>query len=474
MKNKNIFILKTIDLITLIILYYIVGRKSIFMYVLSLSLYNIFISCFNHITIKDSLNKIDNIESKKKLFKIILLLVSVISLLFLLLSIAVSDAISILLKLNNILLVFIFMGLSIITKPLIKIISEYLENIHGNHKYIKINDIYHIIDNIILLVIALIFFRIFKVEEYVAVSLLYLSKIISATLIIVVVYSISKDNKKQNTITENKINYKKEINYILTKNNYKSTINIVKNSYYYISIIILYLVLSTRYEYATEEIQRNITFIYFYSLGIINYLIFIARELNKELPKESTISNRIYNNFKVMLSIAIVFGIISPLTCKVIFNAPSKSLYLMMTNFMAIFILLYDITFEQNNNRKITYISLISGLIIKLVLTIPLIDSFYRMGYNLVYGDILSTCIGMLLSVIINYIYLVNKNKVKEKYFERILKTLYENILLCIILIILEFIVPIDTFNYFKSLGLIIIYLAISIIFIVLKNKKRG
>ena len=51
---------------------------------------------------------------------------------------------------------------------------------------------------------------------------------------------------------------------------------------------------------------------------------------------------------------------------------------------------------------------------------------------------------------------------------------LYDNIILCIILIILEFIVPIDTNNYFKSVGLMILYLIVSIMFIKIKNEKRG
>ena len=51
---------------------------------------------------------------------------------------------------------------------------------------------------------------------------------------------------------------------------------------------------------------------------------------------------------------------------------------------------------------------------------------------------------------------------------------IYDNIILCIILIILEFIVPIDTNNYFKSVGLMILYLIVSIMFIKIKNEKRG
>ena len=95
------------------------------------------------------------------------------------------------------------------------------------------------------------------------------------------------------------------------------------------------------------------------------------------------------------------------------------------------------------------------------------------MGYNLIYGDIISTIIGMSVSVIINYICIKIKNK-KEKTLEKILVTLYESILLCIILVLLQFIVPVKTNNYIKALFTLILYIFLSIMFINLKKKNRG
>ena len=101
MKEKKTLILRLLRLISLIILYYIVGNKSIFLYALSLSLYNIFISCLDHITIQESFKRIENISTKNKLFKILLLIITIISLFFLLLSITVSDLLSLLLKIDQ-------------------------------------------------------------------------------------------------------------------------------------------------------------------------------------------------------------------------------------------------------------------------------------------------------------------------------------------------------------------------------------
>ena len=480
MKEKRLFIFKTLNLLWIIILYHIVGKRSIFLYVLSLSLYNIFATCFDNITIKETLSKLHSEQAKKKILKLMLLIISVISALFLILSTLISDTISIFLKLNDIMPIFMIMGITIIIKPLIRLLSEYLANINNNRIYSKLPLIYAFFDKVLILIIALINFRFFKNNTTLGVAILYLSKIISAILIIYCLYLIRKHGKdiKYNFAGEDRISYQKEIKTILTNNSHKSITQIVKYTYYYISIIILYLVLSTRYNFKLDELETIITFTYFFALEVMNYLIFIAKSATNKLPKDTLVTDKLYNSFKMMLTITIIFGIISPLTCKVIFNDPSKSIYLTIINFLAIFILLYDVTYENIKNKSITYISLIVGLITKVVLVIPLINSFYRMGYNLIYGDVLSTSIAMFTSIIINDIYLRNQNKEKDKYFTKVLDILYDNIILAIILVVFEFIIPLNTKNYFVSLGLIAVYISISIVYIIvknkIKNKKRG
>ena len=116
MKEKNILVTKTVEVIALVILYYIVGNKSIFLYTLSYCLYNIFVSCLGHISIKDSLNLANNTKEKNKIFIYTESMILIFSLLFLLLGIVISDITSIILNIDNILLVFIMMGLTIFTK----------------------------------------------------------------------------------------------------------------------------------------------------------------------------------------------------------------------------------------------------------------------------------------------------------------------------------------------------------------------
>ena len=470
MKEKNGLIIKLAEIITLIVIYYIVGIKNLFLYTISISLYNIFTSAFDHISITDALSKTNN---KEKLFKYILLMIALITSMFILLGIVVSDIISIVLNLNDILIIFITMGLSIITRPYINLLIEYLIAKTKNNRLFKITTCYYFLENILLVIISIFTFKVFKLPINIAMCLLYLSKILSAIIISLLLYLITKDKKYPKESNED-INYKKEIKNILTNNYHQSLVKIVKSSFYYVSIVLLYMILSTRYNYKLDTVKEDITFIYLYGINIISILIYIATEMNKELPQELLPTNRVYNNFKIMLSVAIVLSIVDPLTSKILFNTPKYAVYLGMLNFMAIFSLLYDITYSYLKNKKIINISLIIGIIIKIITIIPLINAFYRTGYNLIYGDILSSVIGMIVSITINYIYIRNKESKKENYFNKLLDIFYDNIVLCIILIAIQFIIPLDTDNYFQSLGLLIIYLGISIVIVKLKNKKRG
>ena len=100
---------------------------------------------------------------------------------------------------------------------------------------------------------------------------------------------------------EDKVNYKKIVRKTLKNNSYISIIVIAKNSYYYISIFILYLILSTRYHYQITEVEKIITFTYFYAFAIINYLIYLVKTIAKKLPKDISVIDRLYYTFKMIL-----------------------------------------------------------------------------------------------------------------------------------------------------------------------------
>ena len=465
MKDNNIMT-KVLSILVIIPLYYIAGVKSMFLYATTLSLYNIYLSCFSHITIKDKFQKMKYNYSKFKILKLVTLIITIICSLFILTSIVISDTLNILLNIENTFLPYLIMSISIITEPLIKIFLEYLESYNKPKLSNSLLKVYYILENILFLLISILTISVLKLPIHIAISLLYLSKILSFLSISVIVYIILiKQNINFNKFEEEKsINYKNEIKDILKNNQQQSFINIVKNSYYYISIIVLYLVLSTRYSYNIDIVEKDITFTYLYCITIVNFIIEIILSFIKQTTKKIGPISYICKTFEIIITTSIILGMTSSLICKIIFNNGNNYIYLMMMIFLSIFISLFNVTFDYVKNKRITSISLIVGIISKSILIVPSINSFYRMGYNLIYGDIVSTMIGMFISIVTNYIY-IKINNPKEKSLEKILTTLYENIILCIILVLIQFIIPINTDSYIKAIFLLIIYISISIIF---------
>jgi len=127
MRDKDIQV-KFLWLITIVIIYYIFGKENLFLYTSTLCLYNIYLSCYSHITIKEKLKKYKSNSVKMKILKYTIINITIIWILFILFSIFISDAINIFLNIKNTFLPYLLMSLSIISKPLINIGLEYLES----------------------------------------------------------------------------------------------------------------------------------------------------------------------------------------------------------------------------------------------------------------------------------------------------------------------------------------------------------
>lgn len=465
---------KLFGFLAIIPLYYIVGDKNLFVYVASICLYNIFLSCFNDISLKKRLKEIDNSYKKHKIFKFSSIIMIILCLLFLIFGIIIGDLIETFLGVTDTFFTFFMMGLSLIITEYCNLCIDYFSASYTNKRINRLISNYHYGEIFLFLIISLISFRIFDAPVYISNGLLYLSNIIVRIFVLSLLFVFFKFNKKVNKEEKRflEVDYKKEFKEIFTNNFSLKMFSVIKNSYYYMSVIILYMILSIRYNYLLNDVSNIIVFIYFYGLYIMDFIVFLISYIINYFNKKEDWLNKIYLTFDKLLTISIILGIISPFVCKIIFNSSDNSIYLMMLGIMAIFVSLYNLTFENIKNDKILYISLILGIFAKLLLVIPLIDSFYRTGYNLIYGDIISTIIGMFISFIINYIYLKIKYK-KELHLERILTILYENIILCILLVVIQFIIPVKSYGYFKSFILMIIYLVISIMFLKFKLQLK-
>lgn len=108
---------------------------------------------------------------------------------------------------------------------------------------------------------------------------------------------------------------------------------------------------------------------------------------------------------------------------------------------------------------KIVFSSLLCGFILKIILNISLINSFYKMGVPAYYGVITASILGYLVSIIICLVTLYYKYHIS---FEELIKNLIEMIcgvvLMLMGLLIIKFIVPISSSVRIVNILIIVLY----------------
>lgn len=469
---KDNKIRKYIKLIIVILLYYITKNDGMYIYVLSLFLYGIYSNIISHISIYNTIKDKYYAEYKNKIFKMIVNILLIINLFFLLINIFISDVTSNILKIDNIFLVFLIMSFTICLDTFETIILDYIKSFKYHSLANKLDNLYKYTDIFLYIIIAILSFKVFNLPIYISISLLYLSKIISFILFLFIsIIKIKKITIKIDKNSNTKIDYKKESKHILKTNLSSSIIFTIETTYYYLSFVLMYIILLNRYNYDSKLIENNLLFTYFYSLCIMNIVNSLVR---KNCPKGSCFKRNIFNLLYYTLPLAILFSLISPSLFYLIFNNNNTSyIYLIIIMFLGVVVPIYKESYKYIKNNKLIYISLAIGIIVKLVLLVPFVDAVYRMGFDLIYGDVFTTIIGMTISIIINYTYIKNKYKLaNEGYIDKYIKVIYQNIILFLILIILAFILPIKNDNKLLSIVVILVYTFITFIYIKLQKRK--
>ena len=215
----------------------------------------------------------------------------------------------------------------------------------------------------------------------------------------------------------------------------------------------LYFLLINKYNYTYDVVGTYITNTYLYGLIIIYFIyLFIKNNyidkfnvlLDKIKNKEDyNIYNFINKIINVTLSITILLIIISKPLNNIIFN-----------------------------NEKNIFITLLIGLIISIITNIPIINSSYRMGYDMASGSLMSIILGFIISTIIGIILINKKLKLSLiNNFNDILNIIYENIIYSLILILFTFIIKVNITSITKSVLVVIFYIFITIIFYTIKRK---
>lgn len=463
--KKKINIIYLLFMLFLVLLNYITKNSNILTLVLSSSLSILLYNIFSELNIKSTLEKYKN---KYKIYKIIIIFISLLFIVFSILSFLMGSVMSIK-GLNIINVLGVLLTLTII---IIKITSIFLEYTKYKKLGNKLFNVYLLLILLVSSISSILLYQVFKLNDYIKVLLLYSVNIVIFIIIILLLYIfILRKNKVK---VREKYNYKEIIKNILNINKSMTIYNLIKEGYIYTSIIILYYILINKYNYSYENTSIIIVNVYFYGIYFIKYISYI---LKKHLEVNSdNFSRQIIKVSNYLITITILLMIISGPICKILF---SNNNFLFDLVVLIFFYTLYNYVMDISikvTSSKINKISLLSGLIVKLVFEIPLINTSYRIGSGLYFGSILSIIIGMTTSIIISIIFINKKLKISIlNNFSNILNIIYENIILCLILVLLTLIVKVENTSIIGSILVIIFYTFITILFYIVKKilKKK-
>lgn len=473
-----------ISFLLLILLYNFTKDSNMFLLTLSFSMLIIYTSIFSTTSIKSKLETLYNRKyyySINKIFKNSIILVTIITLVLTL----ISYLTSLLINIKGLSIVNISMCVYLLTSTIIKLEGEYISIIKSKKLGNNLLNIYNIVNNILLLITIILLYKVFKLENYLNISILYLISLIPFIIINILIYIFIFKNKKEvQKREENKLNYIKETKKILVTNKISTIFNIIQSSYIYLIIVILYSILTNKYNYNYDTIGIYITSIYFYGINTIYFIYKIIKSIyidkfneikdkitNKENYNLINIINKIVS---LSISLTILLIIISKPLNNILFNNKDMNIILNVS-YILVFYILYNLIINLNiicNKEKNIIITLFTGLIITLITSIPIINSSYRMGYNLVGGSLISIILGITISIIIGIILIKKKLKLSLlNNFNDILNMIYENIIYSLVLVLFTFIVKVNIDSIIKSILVIIFYIFITIVFYITKEK---
>lgn len=473
-----------ISFLLLILLYNFTKDSNMFLLTLSFSMLIIYTSIFSTTSIKSKLETLYNRKyyySINKIFKNSIILVTIITLVLTL----ISYLTSLLINIKGLSIVNISMCVYLLTSTIIKLEGEYISIIKSKKLGNNLLNIYNIVNNILLLITIILLYKVFKLENYLNISILYLISLIPFIIINILIYIFIFKNKKEvQKREENKLNYIKETKKILVTNKISTIFNIIQSSYVYLIIVILYFILTNKYNYNYDTIGIYITSIYFYGINTIYFIYKIIKSIyidkfneikDKIINKENyNLINIINKIVSLSISLTILLIIISKPLNNLLFNNKDMNIILNVS-YILVFYILYNLIINLNiicNKEKNIIITLFTGLIITLITSIPIINSSYRMGYNLVGGSLISIILGITISIIIGIILIKKKLKLSLlNNFNDILNMIYENIIYSLVLVLFTFIVKVNINSIIKSILVIIFYIFITIIFYITKEK---
>lgn len=469
MEKRN-YLLNVVEYMTLIILFMINNEDRLFGFTLTYLLYKVLFSIYKKIDIKKNIlkykNKDNMFRNKGYIYSIIVLFIYGI------LGMGISFLVSLLLDkvltINKMIVPLIVVSIVAVIRPFLDITRDLLLTYNKRKLVSCIHYIYYGIDSILTIVIYAIICRL-KMPMYIFISMLYIPKIIAfvivTSLCLVICYK-KKTGKNKYSLFEFREVWKDVSDSLVVSDS-------VKYGYFYISFIILYIVLVNRYAYKIEDVYNIMVVGY---LGCLNIILLISDSIKyftNRICSKYSLGNKLVYLLEICLPLVIWVIIMAKYIYMLLFGNIDSYSILMSFSLLILFIVFYDIMEEEYLRvRRDINKYLIWGIVIMAITIVPFIDSFYRMGYNLINGSIVSTILGISITLILLVFKIKPINRdIVNKYFEKFVMIIYRNIILCFVLVVLQLFIK---FNSSRMFSLIIIVIYIGIMLGYFKFKKRG
>ena len=454
---------KLISIFYIIPLFLILGSTGNLMYAYAYSFISIFIS-FSSTGLTDAvskmLNKYNNENNIINGTKIFMFSINIILFLILFLS---SNALAnfIIGSHPSTILVseldFIFKAVSfyiLFTTP-VNIYKGYLDNKRLDQSLSISETIEGFIKAILIIFSTLIGLKLFKLEYKYLIVLILVSSFIASLISSIYLRAVIDKNEKKKIIKHKKLKLERGIIFLVLSYSIPFILLDLFQSII-LSYDSLYLVrlLITKFNYSVVDAENVLSYLVLYARYINDLiLVFITGIIIYFLGrmKKKDLSSRINKSFQIVLIIGlpiiVLLSILSSNLWNIFYGVTDfggvlYTYYIFIVFFYLLFLICIKNLLELKE-YKFTYIMMFIGLFINIILKLPLLDGFNKMGIPPFYGSITSIILGCFIPTIISLIYLHIKYKVNyEDSIKLIIDVLISVLVMGVILILIKVILP--------------------------------
>ena len=401
--------------------------EDLFKLLIVLVTYLIFIGSMSHIKCE-----------KKSLFMDSFISIILISFLYFIVSLILGNVLF-----NSFKLLFLLMGLCIFIVPSLNVIKDCLSKKKG--KLIRFSFVSVVI---LAIIISVLFYKLSNLDINIVGGIIYLSMYI----VLIPTLILNRNLIKFNNIKFN--NMKKVVSCDIK-------LSIVKLSnlfYYYLSLLFLYFSLTNVFMYYDKSVTKILIDVYLYYFYFVMFLVSLYNP--KKINRNVNII--LIDLLDEMLPKLILISVLSGPVTMIMFGNSYNAFIFGLFVFESFFIIMYNIIINKLIDKKIFNIIIVLGIVLKCILSVPLINLFYRIGFSMIYGNIISTIMSLLIVIVVGIIY-INKNEKCSfvEYFKNMIKVLFVNAILFVILVLFMLIISVKATNIIHAIGIIIVYFVI-------------